>query len=101
MDEDDEEPVKKPAQRRALPKESRKVNKEATSKQGGDSPKPNLFAPKKGNSKVKPKKTATKAQAAASTPEEIDSFDEQEASDQNIGSSKPNLKTLLDKERKR
>ena len=92
MDEDDEEPVKKQARRRALPKESKKVNKEATAKQGRDSAKPDFFAPKKGGSKVKPKKTATKAQAAASQPEEMDSFEEQEASDPDIGSSKPKLK---------
>ena len=92
MDEDDEESVMKQSRRRALPEESKKANRGATSKQGRDSEKPDFFGPKRGRSEAKSKKTATKTQAAASNPEGMDAFDEQEPSNSDTGSSKPKIK---------
>ena len=85
--------MKKRAKRGDPPKEDKKVKKGAASKQKKELAKPKLPTPKKGGSKAESNRISTKAKPttsklgkAASSPEE------QEASDPDIGSSKPKPK---------
>lgn len=90
---EDEEPVKKQTRPGARLKEDRKVKKEPSSKQRLDSSGSKSTSSKRAASKADSRKASAKLKAGASKPDRAQSLPgDQEASDSDIGSSKPRAK---------
>ncbi len=90
---EDEEPVKKQTRPGARLKVDRMVKKEPSSKQRLDSSGSKSTSSKRAASKADPEKASAKLKAGASKPDRAQSLPgDQEASDSDIGSSKPRAK---------